>query len=211
MRATVSFSIAILAYGSSLYAQELTPDLDAPTAPKKDSSEIAVRVYEQAPPKPLGALPDGWRLEKLTGHLTKQPPVTLPNGESTNITTSAYALVPEPSPGSIVFVDPGFNSTQGNAQKKTIGAVLTDHVESATTLNTRLNDAIGALKEALLRTKAEPAPTTTTPAADTSAPKKPVRQPRRDATAPTPIPAATAAPVAQSINLFSHGSKSEKR
>ncbi len=122
-------------------ADSSSPDISKP-------KEIT-RIVEQAQPKPTGAIPVGWRLEVLKGHTIKQQPSTLPNGEQTTVTTSAYVLVPEEKQGAIVFTDPAFDPKLGNAQKNTIGAVLTDYMDTAAGMTKRLDTAIESLKSVL--------------------------------------------------------------
>jgi hypothetical protein len=163
-------------------------DSAAPQDPNgKEDSALKVKIFEQVSPKPIGTIPEGWKMEKLAGHTVKQQPVPLPNGDSTDISTTAYTLVPETGPGILVFRDPGFLPENGNSQKRTIGAILTEHAEAHGALEARLSSVISELKEALTQSPAqskapsEPAKTFTrrkTPLAPSTTPN----------VAPTPTP-----------------------
>ena len=162
------------------------------------ADEPTVRLYEHVAPKALGTVPDGWRLEKLSGHTIQQPPIALPNGESTNISTTAYTLTPQPAPGVVVLRDPGYVASDGLAQKATLGAVLTAQIENSAALEQKLAGAITQLRQQLSVTpapvpapQAEAKPDTEPPKADA----KPAPKPRAKPT-PTPTPAATPIPVA---------------
>ena len=145
MKPTTSSFLFFCAITSIAFAAD---PAESPALGTSKAKEIT-RIVEQAQPKPTGAIPSGWRLEVLKGHTIKQQPSTLPNGEQTTVTTSAYVLVPEEKQGAIVFTDPAFDPKLGNAQKNTIGAVLTDYMDTAAGMTKRLDTAIESLKSAL--------------------------------------------------------------
>ena len=165
------------------------------------AGEDSVRLYEHVAPKALGTVPEGWRLEKLQGHSIQQPPISLPNGDSTNISTTAYALTPIPAPGVVVMRDPGFAPAEGLAQTGTLGAMLTAQIENAGKLEQKLGVAIQQLREQLgtqtaQATQPAPAPQESKPKPEAEAKPdpKPAPKPRAKPT-PTPAPAATPAPT----------------
>ena len=170
------------------------------------AGEDSVRLYEHVAPKALGTVPEGWRLEKLQGHSIQQPPISLPNGDSTNISTTAYALTPIPAPGVVVMRDPGFAPAEGLAQTGTLGAMLTAQIENAGKLEQKLGVAIQQLREQLgAGTQTAQASPPSAPQESKPKPKpeaeaeskpdpKPAPKPRAKPT-PTPAPAATPAPT----------------
>jgi hypothetical protein len=130
------------------FAQTPTPEA-SPDGSKKDYSNLTFKLFEQSKPKPMGAIPAGWKLTVIEGQKTEHPPIKLPNGKEATAKSAAYVIVPESGK---YILDPCFDVTKGNAQSDTIGAVLTQYAEQNKKLETKLDTLVEALQAALADT-----------------------------------------------------------
>lgn len=124
-----------------------------PLAEKPVPESTIIRIYESAPPKPIGQVPQGWELAVVQGRKIEHPPIELPNGKQTRLTSLAYILVPQE--GRVSFTDPGFDPELGTAQKDTVGASLTSFIESSQSIIATLNAAESMILEQFGEVKPE--------------------------------------------------------
>jgi hypothetical protein len=121
-----------------------------------DASKI--KLLAPFPAKPLSSPPSGWKLV----HPNNAPPfskkVELASGSSVILSIRPHVLVPD-ADGDDVFGlhEPGYNATDGYAQRETIGAILADSIMSLDANSDRLNAAAKRLDE-LLTSLPAPAP-----------------------------------------------------
>jgi hypothetical protein len=117
-------------------------------APKKDTETAKIiRIYESSKPKPIGAIPEGWTLAVIGERKIEHPPVQLPNGKVTTLSSLAYVLVPDK--GRELIGDPFFIPASGSAQTRTIGASLTTFIEGQTKLQRNLTEIAENLRAQL--------------------------------------------------------------
>lgn len=119
--------------------------------------ESGPKLFEPYKPKPSGSAPDGWEIKILEGSSVDSTTV-LKNGKEVKVSAPAYELVPKE--GALTFRDPGFQPELANAQKYTIGALLTQYSEKASDLQESLDRVVSEL-EANLRLSNKTAAETT--------------------------------------------------
>ena len=129
-----------LAAISTLGAQEKP----AAPVPQGDASKTKIiRIFESGKPKPVGVVPTGWSLAVVSDRKIEHPPVKLPTGKVSKLSSQVYILVPDK--GRTLFVDPLFDPAKGNQQTRTIGASLTAFIESQAALQRSLTELTDGL------------------------------------------------------------------
>lgn len=121
-------------------------EADAAAKKEAESAKI-IRIYESSKPKPIGAIPEGWTLAVIGDRKIEHPPVQLPNGKVTTLSSLAYVLVPDK--GRELMGDPFFNPASGSAQTRTIGATLTTFIEGQAKLQHNLAEIAENLRAQL--------------------------------------------------------------
>jgi len=107
------------------------------------------KLFEPYAPKPSGTTPDGWEIRILEGSQVENSTV-LKNKREIKVTVPAYELVPATKDGKITIIkDPGFESKLANAQKNTVGAVLTQFSETAGGLQEKLDKIIQEMEKGI--------------------------------------------------------------
>ena len=165
--ASLTLTALVLLQSLSL-AQTNTTNQDSTINATK---EPPVKLFEPYPPKPSAEAPAGWEIHILEGSVIENLTV-LRNKREIKVTVPAYELVPIPINGeNLLFTkDPGFDPTLGAAQTNTIGALLTQYLESVTQLQTKLDNSIQELEATL---KNNTPNTKDAPTKDPTGPKQP--------------------------------------
>lgn len=109
-----------------------------------------IRLLAPFPAKPLGPPPAGWELEHPKDVPMLSEKVRLANGSELVLSIRPHVLVPT-ADGSNTFAlsEPGFDSTEGYAQTKTVGAILADSIHQLDNQGKRLGAASRRLSELL--------------------------------------------------------------
>lgn len=126
----------------------------AKPAPAEAPAE-KTKLLEPYAPKPSGPTPEGWEIQPLKGSSIESV-TKLQSGKEIKVNAVAYQLVPKA--GGVVLTDPGFDPKLANAQKTTIGALLTEYSEVADELQKTLEKTLAELDTALGAPPAEKKP-----------------------------------------------------
>lgn len=115
------------------------------------------KLEEPYAPKASGPTQPGWEIRILQGSNIESK-TTLRNGRIIKVSAPAYELVPKGE--AVVMKEPGFDPMLANAQKETIGALLTAYSESASSLQATLEKTLAQLDASLKETKISAEPKT---------------------------------------------------
>jgi opacity protein-like surface antigen len=122
------------------------------TAPNGES----VLIVERSTPKVVGIVPPGWKVVPLEGAKIESDAIEIHPGLSSVITLSPYKLVPDPKRFPFGIKEPGFDSSLGNQQASTVGAILSNYAREEQKLDEKLGSVIDQLRTALNQISATP-------------------------------------------------------
>lgn len=126
------------------------------TAPlAAETGDDKTKLFEPYAPKPSGQSPVGWEIQMLKGSSIESK-TTLKNGREIKVNAPAYEMVP--SAGAVVLLEPGFNPALGNAQKLTIGALITQYSETAAEMQKSLDKTLAEMEKGLAGDQRKVAP-----------------------------------------------------
>ncbi len=168
-------------------ADKTTPTIVEPEPPADPEPGLAVRVSgftdgaskvdpenislkAPFPAKPLGAIPNGWRLVRADERVPIfDTEVKISSGPGLQLKVRPHVLVPNAN-GATVFAvgEPGFDPALGYRQTSTIGAILGDSIRVLKDDEKRMDGAIERLEQLLISL---PEPTPASPATPKQKPK----------------------------------------
>jgi hypothetical protein len=126
-------------------------------ASKVDPKSISLKA--PFPAKPLGAIPNGWKLVRADDTVpifdTK---VEISSGSGLQLKVRPHVLIPDANGATIFAVgEPGFDPAKGYRQAATIGAILGKSIQDLKDDEKRMDGAIERLEQ-LLNSLPEPTP-----------------------------------------------------
>lgn len=106
------------------------------------------RMLEPYTAKPSIEPPEGWAHRVLMDSEVETQS-QLDETRKIGLKVPAYEIYPLPGDGIKIIREPLFNPSQGNKQEKTMGATLTVYLEQVDTNESKLDEIVQAIEEAL--------------------------------------------------------------